>query len=258
MSALAGRTAVVTAASNGLGLATASALAARGARVFLGARDPERLAKAAADIGAAGHAVVDLADTDSTEGFADAALTGLGRVDILVTNTGGPPPGAFLDLSASDWDHAYRLVLDSAVRMTRRVLPGMIAGGFGRLIYITSSGVIRPLPGLHLSNVLRSGVQALAQSLVTEVGPHGITTHVIAPAHIDTARRRELTRKRAEARGVPEADVAAQELATVAVGRFGSGQDIGDLVVFLAGEGAAYLTGQTHQLDGGFSYAIPI
>jgi len=258
MSALAGRTAVVTAASRGLGHATASALAAQGARVFIGARDPERLAKAAADTGAVGHAVVDLAQADSTEGFADAALAELGTVDILVMNTGGPPPGAFVDLTAEDWDRNYRLVLDSAIRMTRRVLPGMIERGFGRLIYFTSSGVIIPLPGMHLSNVLRAGVQALAQSLVTEVGPHGITTHVIAPAHIDTDRRRELTRRRAESRGVPEAEVAAQELATVAVGRFGTGEDVGELVAFLSSSKAAYLTGQTHRLDGGFTYAIPI
>ena len=258
MGDLAGRTAVVTAASSGLGHATAGALAAAGARVFIGGRDADRVAKAAVDVGAAGHALADFADSASTEAFADAALAELGRVDILVMNAGGPPPGPFLELSDADWDRTYRLVLDSAIRMTRRVLPGMIEGGFGRLIYFTSSGVIRPLPGMHLSNVMRSGVQALAQSLVTEVGPYGITTHVIAPAHIDTERRRDLTRKRAEARGVPEAEVTAQELASVAVGRFGVGEDVAGLVTFLSSTKADYLTGQTHQLDGGFSYAIPI
>ena len=173
-------------------------------------------------------------------------------------NTGGPPPGAFLYRTPEDWDRTYRLVLDRAVRMTRRVLPGMVEGRFGRLIYFTSVGVIRPLPGMHLSNVMRSGVQALAQSLATEVAPHGVTTHVIAPAHVDTERRRELTRKRAAARGVPEAEVEAQELATVAVGRFGQVEDMAGLVTFLSSTKADYLTGQTHRLDGGFSYAIPI
>lgn len=258
MGELAGRTAVVTAASSGLGHATAAALAAAGARVFIGGRDADRVAKAAVDTGAAGSAVADFGDPASTDAFADAALADLGRVDILVMNTGGPPPGAFVDLTPEAWDHTYRLVLDSAVRMTRRVLPGMMEGGFGRLIYFTSVGVIRPLPGMHLSNVMRSGVQALAQSLATEVAPHGITTHVIAPAHVDTERRRALTRKRAEARGVPEAEVEAQELATVAVGRFGQVEDIAGLVTFLSSTKADYLTGQTHRLDGGFSYAIPI
>lgn len=258
MGELAGRTAVVTAASSGLGHATAGALAAAGARVFIGGRDSERVTKAAADVGAVGSAVADFSDPASTEAFADAALAELERVDILVMNTGGPPPGAFLDLSSEDWDHTYRLVLDSAVRMTRRVLPGMVEGGFGRLIYFTSSGVVRPLPGMHLSNVLRSAVQALAQSLVTEVGPHGITTHVIAPAHIDTQRRRDLTAKRAQARGLPVAEVTAHELASVAVGRFGVGDDIASLVTFLSSTKADYLTGATHQLDGGFTYAIPI
>lgn len=258
MSELAGRTAVVTAASSGLGHATAAALAAAGARVFIGGRDSGRVTKAAVDVDAVGSAVADFADSASTEAFADAALAELGRVDILVMNTGGPPPGAFLDLTPEDWDSTYRLVLDSAVRMTRRFLPGMVEAGFGRLIYFTSVGVIRPLPGMHLSNVLRSGVQALAQSLATEVAPHGVTTHVIAPAHVDTARRRALTRKRAAARGVPEAEVEAQELATVAVGRFGRVEDVAGLVTFLSSTKADYLTGQTHRLDGGFSYAIPI
>lgn len=258
MTSLAGRTALVTAASSGLGHATAGALAARGARVFIGGRDDERVSKAARDVGAAGHALADFADVDSTEAFADAALAALGRVDILVMNTGGPPPGAFLDLTDTDWDRTYRLVLDSAVRLTRRVLPGMISGGFGRLIYLTSSGVVRPLPGMHLSNVLRSAVQALAQSLVAEVGPHGITTHVIAPAHIDTARRQDLTEQRAQARGVPVAQVTAAELASVAVGRFGRVEDMAELVAFLTSDEAGYLTGQTHRLDGGFTYAIPI
>lgn len=258
MSSLEGRTALVTAASSGLGYATARKLAEEGARVFIGGVEEDLVPRAAREVGAVGHQVVDFSKPQSTEAFIDAALDELVRVDILVVNTGGPPPGTFVDISQEDWERAYRMILDAAIRLTRRTLPGMIDGGFGRLVYFTSCGVIRPLPGLHMSNVMRTGVQALAQSLVGEVGPHGVTTHVLAPAHIDTARRRQLTEKRAQARGVPTEQVDAEELATVAAGRFGTAQDMAELVAFLSTSKANYLTGQTHRVDGGFTYAIPI
>lgn len=258
MNGLEGRTALVSAASSGLGYATARRLAQDGARVFIGGFEEELVPRAAQEVGAVGFATADFSVPQSTEAFADAALAQLGRVDILVANTGGPPPGAFLDISQDAWERSYRMILDAAIRLTRRTLPGMIEGGFGRLIYFTSCGVIRPLPGLHMSNVMRTGVQALAQSLVTEVGPHGVTTHVLAPAHIDTTRRQQLTEKRAQARGVPTEQVNAEELATVAAGRFGSAEDVAALVAFLSTPQADYLTGQTHRVDGGFTYAIPI
>lgn len=255
---LEGRTALVTAASSGLGLATARKLADEGARVFISGFEEDLVPAAAQECGAVGHAVSDFSDPRSTEALADAALDALGRVDILACNTGGPRPSAFVDLTDDDWERAYRMILDVAIRLTRRTLPGMMEGGFGRLIYFTSCGVIRPLPSLHLSNVMRTGVQALAESLVTEVGPHGVTTHVLAPAHIDTDRRRQLTEKRAAARGVPMEQVDAEELATVAAGRFGAATDMSELVAFLCTSKADYLTGQTHRVDGGFTYAIPI
>lgn len=258
MSALAGRGALVTAGSSGLGHATARKLVQEGARVFVGGFEEELVPRAASEVGAAGHLVCDLADPASTEALADAALQALGRIDILVHNTGGPRPGAFVELSDEEWQRGYRMILDSAIRITRRVVPGMIDGGWGRLVYFTSCGVVRPLPALHMSNVMRSGVQALAESLVTELGPHGITTHVLAPAHVDTARRRDLTAKRAAQRGVPVEQVDAQELATVAAGRFGTADDVAELVAFLSSAKSDYLTGQTHRIDGGFTYAIPI
>jgi 3-oxoacyl-[acyl-carrier protein] reductase len=190
--------------------------------------------------------------------MAEAAVAALGRVDILVSNTGGPRPGAFLDLDPDDWAGAYELILGSAIRLTRHVLPGMIEGGWGRLMYLTSSGVVRSLPGMHLSNVMRTAVEALAQSLVTEVGPHGVTTHVLCPGHVDTERRRTMTEQRARGRGLPVEEVNARELATVAVGRFGTPDDLAALISFLATDQTNYLTGQTHRVDGGFTYANPI
>jgi 3-oxoacyl-[acyl-carrier protein] reductase len=253
-----GRTALVTAASRGLGLATARRLAADGAEVFISGGDPGGLEAAAREVGAAGYACADFADPDATDAMAEAALATLGRVDILVSNTGGPRPGAFLELTGEDWAGAYELILGSATRLTRHVLPGMTEAGWGRLMYLTSSGVLRSLPGMHLSNVMRTAVEALAQSLVTEVGPHGVTTHVLCPGHVDTERRRTMTAQRASRRGIPVEDVNASELATVAVGRFGTPDDLAALISFLATDQTDYLTGQTHRVDGGFTYANPI
>jgi 3-oxoacyl-[acyl-carrier protein] reductase len=111
---------------------------------------------------------------------------------------------------------------------------------------------------MHLSNVMRTAVEALAQSLVTEVGPHGVTTHVLCPGHVDTERRRTMTEQRARGRGLPVEEVNARELATVAVGRFGTPDDLAALISFLATDQTNYLTGQTHRVDGGFTYANPI
>jgi 3-oxoacyl-[acyl-carrier protein] reductase len=253
-----GRTALVTGASNGLGRATARRLAAEGAEVFIGGRTESQVLEASDEIGAVGHLVSDFTDPASTDALAEAALERLGRIDILVSNTGGPRPGRFVELTDEDWDAAYHLILDSAIRLTRHALPGMMEGGFGRLIYFTSCGVITPLPGLHMSNVMRSGVQALAESLVSEVGPHGVTTHVVAPGHVDTDRRRKLTEGRASARGVTVEEVNAAELATVPVGRFGRAEDIAALVAFLSTDEAGFVTGQTHRADGGFTHVLPI
>lgn len=258
MKPLDGRTALVTAGSRGLGLATARRLAADGAAVFVSGVDPRRLEAAAGEVGAAGYACADFTDPDATDALAQSALAALGRVDILVANTGGPRPGAFLELTAEDWASAYELILGSATRLTRAVLPGMTDAGWGRLVYLTSSGVLRSLPGMHLSNVMRTAVEALAQSLVTEVGPHGVTTHVVCPGHVDTERRRTMTAQRADRRGIPVEEVNRSELATVAVGRFGTPEDVAGLVSFLATEQTDYLTGQTHRVDGGFTYANPI
>lgn len=255
---LSGRTALVTAASSGIGKGVAERLAAEGASVFVGGYEEDLVAAVGEQIGAAGHGRVDFASVDDTEAFIAAARAALGRIDILVVNTGGPPAGQFQQLTMDDWERSYRLILDSAIRLTRAALPGMQESGYGRLIYLTSSSVVRSLPLLHLSNVMRAGVDALAHSLVEEVGPYGITTHVLAPAHIDTARRRQMTEHRAKAKGISVDELNEIELATVPVGRWGRAEDLAALVAFLCSAEAGYLTGQTHRVDGGFTHVTPL
>lgn len=245
------RTVLVTAASSGIGLATATRLRKAGAAVFIAGRDEQRTRAAAETVGASGWIARDLAIRDSAREIADAAAETLGRVDILVSNTGGPRPGDFLGTAMEEWDHAYGLILRSALQLTHTVLPEMLNAGWGRLIYLTSSGVTSPLPGLHLSNVLRAGVENLARSLVPEVGPRGVTTHVVAPAHVDTDRYRSIMRGRADAFGEDYQEFLARHRDNLPLRRLGASDDVAALVEFLCSDDGSYLTGQRYLVDGG-------
>lgn len=253
--ALAGRRALVTAGSNGIGRATAATLRSHAAEVFITGTS-ERTAETAGAIGAAGHAIADFTDPAAAEEAARAAIAVLGGVDILVANTGGPKPSAFSALADDDWLGAYHLILGSAIALTRAVLPGMADRGWGRVIYLTSTaGVVKPLSGLHLSNVMRAGVAGLSASLVAEYGPSGITFNVIAPGPIDTDRRRQITGFLAERRGVDVATLMEQELGEIPARRLGRADEVASLVAHLAGEHAGFITGAVHVIDGGMTQA---
>ena len=252
---LAGRRALVTAGSSGIGLAIARALGRQGAATFITGTG-EHTAGVARQIGASGYAIADFTDPDAALVAVKETIDAIGGVDILVANTGGPRPSQFIELSDSDWTGAYHQILGSALSLTRAALPGMIEGQWGRLIYVTSTaGVIHPLPQLHLSNVMRSGVAALAQSITSEVGPHGITTNVIAPGPTDTPRRRQIMEFQAQRVGLAVEQLEARELARIPVRRMVAADEIADLVVFLCGASAGSTTGATHVIDGGLTSA---
>jgi 3-oxoacyl-[acyl-carrier protein] reductase len=248
---LAGRRALVTAGSSGIGRATALALRAHGADVFITGTS-ERTAEVANEIDATGHAIADFTQPGQAAGAVAEATDALGGLDILFANTGGPKPADFGSLTDADWLAAYHLILGSAIELTHAALPAMAETGGGRVIYLTSvAGVVRPLAGLHLSNVMRAGVAALAASLVSEYGPRGITFNVIAPGPIDTPRRRQIMSFQAQRRGFDLDTLEADELDGVPVRRFGRADEIGALVVYLASEAAGFVTGRVHVIDGG-------
>jgi 3-oxoacyl-[acyl-carrier protein] reductase len=249
---LAGHRALVTAGSSGIGRATATALRAQGADVFITGTG-DHTAAIADELDAAGHAIADFTQPGQATAAVAQATDALGGLDILFANTGGPKPADFGSLTAADWLAAYHLILGSAIELTHAALPSMTDNG-GRVIYLTSvAGVVRPLPGLHLSNVMRAGVAALAASLVSEYGPRGITFNVIAPGPIDTSRRRQIMGFQAKQRDVDLDALEAEELGGIPLRRFGSPDEIGALVVYLASEAAGFITGRVHVVDGGIT-----
>ena len=251
------KVALVMAASKGLGRACATALAAEGARVTIGARGSQALEKTAQEIQKATRSPVLAVPTDVTkledvEAIVAATVGEFGRIDILVNNAGGPPAGNFASLGDAQWQAAFELNLLSTVRLVRLVLPHMRKTGSGRIITIVSTSVKQPIDGLLLSNAIRSGVVGLAKTLSIELAPDNITVNNVCPGRILTDRLRQIyhINERVQ-QGVSEEAVLKEMAQDVPMGRVGKPEELGALVAFLASQQAAYITGTTIQVDGG-------
>jgi 3-oxoacyl-[acyl-carrier protein] reductase len=251
------KVAIVMAASKGLGRACATALAAEGARVTIGARGTQALEKTAQEIQKATRSRVLAVPTDVTkakdvEAIVAATVGEFGRIDILVNNAGGPPAGNFASFGDAQWQAAFELNLLSTVRLVRLVLPHMRKTGSGRIITIVSTSVKQPIDGLLLSNAIRSGVVGLAKTLSVELAPDNITVNNVCPGRILTDRLRQIyhINERVQ-QGVSEEAVLKEMAQDVPMGRVGIPEELGALVAFLASQQAAYITGTTIQVDGG-------
>jgi 3-oxoacyl-[acyl-carrier protein] reductase len=254
---LGGRVAIVAASSQGLGKACALELAREGAQVVICARGADQLAAAAQEIrNSAGREVlwlaVDLTAPAQVQHLADETLRRFGRIDVLVTNNGGPPPGYLSDFDDEAWMHAHELTLMSAVRLIRAVLPAMRLQKWGRIVNITSVSVKQPLDNLLLSNVYRPGVVGLAKTLSSQLAADGITVNNVAPGYTRTARVVELAKTRAAQQGREADEVLAEITASYPMQRMGKPEELAALVAFLASERASYITGTTIQVDGGY------
>lgn len=236
-----GRRAAVAAASSGLGLGSAKALAAEGVHVAICGRDEERLHAAAVEIG---HdcvpIVADVSTVDGAEGFVDAARVALGGIDILVPNAGGPPPGNFASTPVDAYSAALELNLMSIVAMCKTAVPPMQAQGWGRVVAITSLSVRQPMAQLILSNTARAGATAFLKTLAMEVAEDGVTVNTVQPGSHDTARLRSLHHD--------DLTDAARAVPTGAVGR---PEDFGAVVAFLCSDHARFITGAAIPVDGG-------
>jgi 3-oxoacyl-[acyl-carrier protein] reductase len=249
-----GRVALVMGASKGLGYATAAALAGQGARVALSSRDRERVVEAAAAIASeTGAEVRGLeADTDALDcqpALAAAVADALGPVEILVTNTGGPPLGDPLGFERADWEAAYRSLVLAPLALIEAVVPKMREAGWGRIVNVTSSATKEPIPGLILSNSHRLAAVGAFKTLAAQLARDGILLNSVAPGRIATDRI-------ARMHGKPLEEVAAQEQPDVPVGRLGRPEEFGDVVAFLCSERASYVCGVNLLVDGGGSRGI--
>lgn len=254
---LKGRIAAVYGASRGLGRAAAEALAAEGARVAVLARHQSVLAAAAADLARTTGAevvpfVCDVSRSEAARRSVQAVARHFGGLDILVNNSGGPKAGAFDTLAEEDFAHAVDLLFMSVVRTCLEAVPLMRQRGGGRIINITSVTVKQPVDNLMLSNAVRPAVVGFARSLATELAPHRITVNCVAPGYTRTERVVELNAANAAREQISPEAVEQRLVASIPMKRLGEPHEIGSLIAFLASDRAAYITGTTLQVDGGF------
>jgi 3-oxoacyl-[acyl-carrier protein] reductase len=251
---LADRRFLVGGASRGLGAAVARALGAEGARVAGASRRPDAGADTGADAGVI-EVAVDLSSPDGPRLAVEAAVRGLGGLDGLVVNTGGPPGGTFATVDEATWELAIAGTLQSTIRLIRAALPHLREGRDPAIAIILSSSVREPIPALITSNVLRPGLAGLIKSLVGEIAP--IRINGVAPGRFDTERVRSLDATRATATGSTIEQIQAQTRARIPLGRYGDPDELGRVVAFLLSPAASYLDGVILPVDGGMIRSLP-
>ena len=254
---LEGKVAVVAGSSQGLGRAIADELAAEGVDLVINSRSPEKLEAVAREIeeatGARVHAVAcDLTAPEGAQKVIDEAVDALGRVDILVTNTGGPPSGPFEDHSAEVWKHAIAQNFESVVNLVRAALPGMKERKWGRIVNVTSISVKQPVEGLILSNSIRAGVTGFAKTISNEVAPFNINVNNVLPGYTRTERLIHLAEAVSERDGKTIEEVYDGWAAEIPLGRLAEPPELGAVAAFLCSEKASYITGQSVAVDGGW------
>ena len=257
---LKGKTGLVLGAGGGLGGAIARGLAAEGAAIAAADIDAAAAGATVSDVEAAGgrgHALTwDLGDISVVNARVSEVESALGPVDILVAVTGGPPPGGVVGHDAAVWRQFFDSMVLSIFAITDRVLPQMRQRNWGRIVTSTSSGVIAPIPNLGLSNALRSTLVGWSKTLAGEVGRDGVTANIVLPGRVATKRISFLDEKKAEREGRSVADVSAESVGSIPVGRYGDPKEYADVVAFLASERASYITGSTIRVDGGYVPSI--
>jgi 3-oxoacyl-[acyl-carrier protein] reductase len=250
---LAGRVALVTGASSGLGFASARALVRRGARVAIASRGGDKLEQARERLGEGVIAVpADIRDPDALTNLAGEVERRLGPIDILVANGGGPPAKPALDLTEEDWQIALPLTLLFVPRLCRLVLPGMRERRWGRIVAINSVSSRQPIPALALSNSLRPAVLGYLKTLSQEVAAEGVTVNAVLPGYTLTERQEELATAASIRTGKSKEEVVAGWIANTPMGRMAEPDEIGAMVGFLCSPEASYVTGQAIAVDGGY------
>jgi 3-oxoacyl-[acyl-carrier protein] reductase len=254
---LKGKSALVTAASKGIGLGVATVLAAEGCRVVISSRDQDSIQQASRQIVKKTSnkevygIMADLTAKDDVDQLIESSQQKMGGVDILAYNTGPPRPGTLSDLTEEDWDYGVKLLLHSATRLAKGVLPRMVQKHWGRLVFITSWTLRQPVGNLLLSNTVRLSLAGLSKSLATEYGPKGVTSNGIMQGQILTDRQGQIAEDVSRRTGKSVEEVVKQTLLDIPVGRYGTVDEVGYLVAFLASDKASYINGAMIPIDGG-------
>ena len=255
-----GKTALVLGAGGGLGRAIAKSLARRAHASLAGDIKAEYLEPTLQDIAEAGSEGLpltwDLADLSLIDGHVASIERRFGPVDVLINNTGGPPPTPASGQAPELWSKHFQAMVLSVIALTDRVLPGMRERKWGRIITSTSSGVVAPIPNLGISNALRLSLVGWSKTLAREVGRDGITANIVLPGRVATKRILFLDQAKAERENRPVEEVTAESTGSIPVGRYGDPEEYADVVTFLASERASYMTGSVIRVDGGLIASI--
>jgi len=255
-----GKVFLVGGGSRGLGYAVAEALAGEGARVSIMARDQASVNEAADRLSSGGGVVVgrsvDVSQPDGIEEWVAETVERWGRIDGALSNAGGPPPGDFPAFDDVAWRKAFDLIVLSAVRLARAVIPHLERSGAGALAFVTSSSTKEPIPNLTLSTVTRASIAALSKDLARQYAPVGIRSNHLVPGRIDTSRVRSLDAANAERAGITPEEQHQRSIATIPFGRYGEPSEFGRAAAFLLSPAASYITGATLQIDGGVLHGI--
>lgn len=257
---LKGRRALVLGASRGLGAAIAKSLVAEGVTVIAAARSTDLIEAWAGQLEPQQSAQVsalalDLNDLASVNRVADWIIAD-GNVDILVNNGGGPPSGSVLDQSAELWQAHFQSMAGHVFHLTNRLIGGMLARRWGRIISVASSGVEQPIANLGLSNGIRMAVLGWSKTLATEVAAQGVTVNVVLPGRIHTDRVDQLDQGAATRQGKSIDEIAAASRASIPAGRYGTPKEFANVVTFLASDAASYITGSAIRVDGGMIRSV--
>ncbi len=249
------KVALVLASSNGLGRAIAISLAKEGAIVAVTGRNNEEIQNTVAQIKSSGGSAIGLEWNLYDLAVIDSKITQiekeLGPIEILVNNTGGPPPTTAANQPAQLWQDNFNNLVLSIIKITDRVLPGMRERRWGRVITSTSSGMIAPIPNLAISNALRASLMGWSKTLAAEVAKDGVTVNIILPGRIATNRLKQLDEARAKREGKTFEDVYESTKQTIPMKRYGTPEEYGDAAAFLASQQASYITGTQLRVDGG-------